>query len=396
MEAYSCYDHEFKEKTSSSYHLVLLAKNDVGYKNLMKLSTVAYTDGFYRKPRIDFDLLTEHSEGLIASSACCIGEIPRNIINGNLKGAEDLAAKYKALFGDDFNLEIMIHDYFNNNPQQQVERDLAVELYKMSKRMDIKAICTQDTHYAKKESWEAQDVVLSLQTIGCVKNPNRMTFNSHDFYLKGALEMEKLYSKAPELLENTMEIAEKIVEDDLIVAGQDLLPVLDRPVELKDDEEWLKALVTEGMKKRGFINKREYRERVKYEMSVILNCGYVKYFLVLFDLINFAELEGIRIGIGRGCFLPGSMVKTSRGLEPISEIKNGDEVLAYDGELHDVIDTMAYDVNEDIIDINLDDGRSFSCTLDHKIHVFRGGTLQWVEAQNLTLEDDVYDIKELE
>ena len=393
MEAYTCDDYELKEKTSSSYHLILLAKNRVGYQNLIKLSTDSYVKGFYRKPRIDTKLLEAHSEGLIVSSACCIGEIPRKIIDGDMKGAEEVAAKYKSIFGEDFYLEIMTHEYFNNNPQQKVERELAVELFKMAKRMDIKPICTNDTHYAKKENWEAQDILLSLQTGGCVKNPDRMTFDSHDFYLKGALEMETIYRKAPELLTNTMEIAEKIEDGDLIVSGEDLLPVLERPVEFRSDEDWLKDLVTEGMKKRGFIDKKEYRERIKYEMSVILNCGYVKYFLVLVDLVNFAEQEGIRIGIGRGCFTPDSKVKTAKGLKEIADIKKNDKVLAYDGEFHEVVDTMVYDINEEIIDIELDDERAFSCTLDHKIHVVRKGELEWVEAQHLTKDDEIYDIE---
>jgi len=392
MEAYTCDNHKVKEKGSSIYHLVLLAKNQVGYQNLIRLSTESYMEGFYRKPRIDFDLLSKYSEGLIVSSACCIGEISRYIVNDDLQGAENLASKYKSLFGDDFYLEIMTHEYFNNNPQQKLERDLAVAIYKMSKRMGIKAICTNDTHYAKKQQWESQDILLSVQTGKCIKDPNRMTFNSHDFYLKPIIEMQQLYSNAPELLKNTMEIAEKIENEDLITAGIDLLPILERPAEYKDDNEWLKALVTDGMKKKGFIGKKEYRERIKYEMSVIINCGYVKYFLVLFDLINFAQNQGIRVGIGRGCFLPSNKVKTIDGESPICDIKKGDEVLSYDGEYHDVIDTMVYDVNEDIIEIEVDDGRSFSCTLDHKIHVIRNGTLEWVEAQNLTEDDNIYDI----
>jgi len=396
MEAYICPDSLIKSKENNpTSHLILLAKNPKGYDNLIKLSTASYVDGFYSKARIDFNLLEKHREGLIVTSACPSGEISELIYDNKIKEAEELADKYKSVFGEDYYLEIMTHIYFNNDPQQKKERDLANAIYKMSKRLGIKAICTNDVHYSKRELWEAQDILLSVQTLDCLKNPNRMTFNSHDFYLKSQLEMSQLYAMAPCLLSNTMEIAKKIDSKDLIVTGEDLLPPVSRPPEFESDVTWMEALITDGMKHKGLINKPEYRTRVKYEMSVIVKCGYLKYFLILFDLINFANTQGIRIGIGRGCFLPDNKVDCKNGeTKEIQYVKVGDSVLSYDGKCHEVIDKMTYDIEEEIIEINMCDGRTITCTSDHKIHVKRGQELVWVKACDLTDNDDIYDIRE--
>lgn len=298
-ESYITEDHTVKEKGFQNYHLVLLAKNKVGYKNLMYLSSYGYIEGFYYRPRIDFDILKDHSEGLICTSACPIGQIPYILENDNQSKAVELAGQYKDLFGDDFYIEIMTHKYFNNDPQELREKKVAKLLYQLSKKMDIKAICTNDTHYARKEQAEAHDVLLSIQTLDNVKNPKRFSFNSDEFYLKSYEEMMNVYGQAPELLLNTMEISEKI-EWDIINPSDDLLPNFDLPEGFADEEAYLKALVTDGMKEKGLINKPEYRERIRYEMSVITKCNYTKYFLILWDIINYARTEGIRVGIGRG------------------------------------------------------------------------------------------------
>ena len=309
MEAYITDDHSIQEKLTigdkkvspAMYHLVLLAKNTVGYKNLIFLSSFGNISGFYYKPRIDFEILKEHSEGLIVTSACASGEIARMLWDGEEEAAENIAMKYKDVFGDDYYLEIMTHAYDEEGADQQAkEKKLAGQIYKMSKKLDIKAICTQDTHYARKEDWEAQDVLLAIQTLDSLKNPNRkMTFHSQDFYLKPYEQMADKYKKVPELLANTVEIADKI-ETGLIQPSEDLLPNFELPEGFADEEAYLKELVSNGMKEKGLINKPVYRERAQYEMSVITKCNYTKYFLILWDIINFARNEGIRVGIGRG------------------------------------------------------------------------------------------------
>jgi len=392
MEAYITADHTIKEKSAVMNHILLLAKNEVGYKNLIKLSSFGYTDGFYKKPRIDFSVLEAHKEGLIVSSACPISEFSCLLLNGDTKAATDLVGKYMETFKDDFYVEIMFHRYHKEGKDQEGrEKFLARELRQIAKKLNVKAICTHDIHYAKANNALAHDCLLSVQTKNKIKNPDRFSFHSDDFYMKSPEEMLELYKKAPDLLINTVEIAEKI-EDNLIKTSEDLLPSFNVPEGCGDEESYLKSLVTDGMKKKGLVDKPEYRERIKYEMGIITKCGYTKYFLILWDIINFTERSGIRIGIGRGCFLPDNKVLTKNGLQNIQDISNGDEVLSYDGEYHEVIDTMNYDIDEEIITIEIDDGRQISCTLDHKIHVKRNNSLVWIEAKDLNNEDNILDI----
>ena len=300
MEAYTCRDHTIKDKTSGKYnHLIILAKNKAGYKNLIRLSSLGYTEGFYYKARIDFNMLEKHREGLIVSTACIAGEIPQLILKGEEQKAEELAGQYKEVFKDDFYFEVMAHKYFEDKEQEHKEKEVGSKMYKLGKKMGIKTICTQDMHYARKEDWNAHDVLLSMQTIDTIKNPDRLSFGSDDFYMKPYEEMADIYQKAPEVLLNTVEISEKI-ENDVIEFPKDLLPNIDVPPEFKDDEAYLKALVSNGMKQKGLFNIPEYRKRIQYEISIIIKCKYVKYFLVLWDIVNFARSQNIRCGVGRG------------------------------------------------------------------------------------------------
>lgn len=300
IESYITPDHSIKEKGTPTNHIVLLAKNKVGYKNLIYLSSFGYIHGFYYKPRIDFEILKEHSKGLIVTTACGNGVIPDLLWNGKIDEAKQEVNKFKKVFGDDFYIEIMRHFYHIEKEQEEKEKRLASLLYKFAKEMNVKAICTQDTHYAKPEQWYAHDVLLSVSTRTSIKNPNRMSFGSKDFYLKSSQEMAKLYHKAPELLENTLEISSKINDEDLVFPSEDLLPEFNIPEGFKDGEHYLKELIKDGMKNKGLINKPEYRKRIKHEMDIITRCNYTKYFLILWDIINFAQINNIRIGPGRG------------------------------------------------------------------------------------------------
>ena len=391
MEGYITADHTVKEKGTSMHHILLLAKNKTGYQNLIHLSSKAYLEGFYYKPRIDFDLLQKHHEGLIVGSACCAGEIPCFLWNGDEKKAIEVAGKFKDVFGDDFYIEIMTHVYYLDKQQEDREKKLAGMLYKLSKEMNIKAICTQDIHYAYKNQWYPQDVLLSIQTRNSIKNPDRMSFNSKDFYMKPAEEMALRYKAYPQLLSNTIEIADKI-EENLIESSEDLLPNFNLPEGFKNEEEYLKDLLTDGMKEKNLIKLPKYRKRIKYEMGIISQCGFIKYFLILWDIINFANTNDIRVGIGRGCFLPDQKVVTNNGYKNIQDIKKRDEVLAYDGEFHEVLKTNKYIIEEDIMNIEMEDGRRINCTLDHKIHVLKNGQLKWIEAQYLNEQDEIFDI----
>jgi len=320
-EVYISEDMKSRDKDQGIYHQVLIAKNSQGLKNLMHLCTLAETQGKYRKPRIDFDLLAQNHEGLICTSGCPAGQLAELILQKDMGKSKALIGKYRELFGDDYYLEIMSHKYQEGKRQwESEEKMLAKTVYNISKKLGIKAICTNDSHYASKEDAYYHDVLLCVQTKACIHDPKRFSFQSDDFYLKSYEEMNKLYGSAPEILSNTVEISEKVVDDELMKFVPDLLPQFHVPEGYNDELHYLKTLVKEGMIAYGFINKPEYRERIKFEMGVIANCGYVKYFLILWDIINFAQTSGIRVGIGRGSAV-GSLVLYILGITKIDPMK---------------------------------------------------------------------------
>lgn len=300
IELYITADRHIKEKGIKTNHLLLLAKDTIGLENLYRLSSIAEIEGKYnRKPRVDFDLLTKYSTGLICTTGCCVSEIPDAFVKGEDQRAEQLFCRYKDLFKDDYYVEIMLHKYFKNKEQENKERMLAKKLYELAKKHNVKAIATNDVHYAKKEQAKYHDILLSMQTGDTIKNPERFSFDSDEFYIKSYEEMLAVFGKAPELLLNTMEIMEK-VSPNLISPGKDLLPKFDVPGGFNDEADYLKSLVKDGMLKKGLISKQDYRDRIKYEMEAIIKCGYTRYFLILWDMINFARNNGIAISAGRG------------------------------------------------------------------------------------------------
>jgi len=323
METYITADHTIKDKDTRTYHLNLLAKNIEGVRNLTRLSSIAEIKGKYRRPRIDFDLLKRHSQGLICTSSCPAGELSTLLQANMIEEADKLALQYRELFKDDYYIEIMMHKYFESKKdQEEREEFLAKQLYALSKRTGIKPICTNDAHYAKKSDAVHHDVLLSIQTHDVIKNPDRFTFGGNQFYIKSYEEMEQTYSWAPELLSNTVEIANKVEcpPKGLLQFSPDLLPHFDIPKGFADEDAYLKALVVDGMKSKGLINNPIYRARAKYEMSFITKCGFVRYFLILWDIINYAKEQGIRVGIGRGS-AAGSLCLYVLGVTKLDPIK---------------------------------------------------------------------------
>ncbi len=320
-EMYITSDRLLKSTESKTYHLVLLAKNAVGVSNLMYLNYIAEKEGKYRKPRIDMDILKNHHAGLIALSACPVGEIPVLLWDGNTKMAYDLADQYRDLFGEDFYIEIMFHKYFNNKDQQNKERDTVKNLLELSKKMNIKAVATNDIHYALKEDYEIHDVMLSMQTHNHIKNPKRFTFDSDEFYMKSYEEMLSIFPSYEYLLSNTNEIAEKISADAIFSDKEDLLPTFVIPPEFTSENEYLKVLVKAGMIEKGFLKKQEYRDRIKFEMDTIIRCNYTKYFLILWDIVNYAKRNNLRVGIGRGSAV-GSLTLYCLGITNLDPIEH--------------------------------------------------------------------------
>lgn len=285
--------HTCRDRKGGNNHLVLLARDLDGYHNLVKLVSIANTDGFYYKPRIDHDLLARYAGGLIASSACLAGEIPSLILDGNEKGAEERAILYQDIMGKgNFYLEIM----HNALPEQAMVNKAIVRI---SGKTGIPLIATNDAHYLNASDASWHDILLCVQTNATVNDPNRYRFGASDFFLRSPAEMWALFgSELPEALTNTVEVAEKCdVKLDFNVYR---LPRYEVP-EGENLESYLEKLAWDGLKERmGASPPEEYRERMAYELGVIRKMGFSGYFLVVSDFIRAAKSRGIPVGPGRG------------------------------------------------------------------------------------------------
>ncbi|MBE1303286.1 DNA polymerase III subunit alpha [Clostridium botulinum] len=321
-----------QDKENETHHLVLLVKNEIGYKNLMEIVSKASVEGFYYKPRVDHEFLKDHSEGLIALSACLGGEVQANILKENLKKAEEVALIYKDIFKEGFYLELQYHG---------MEEQLKVNetLVKMSKDLDIPLVATNDVHYIRKEDYKSHDILLCIQTGKTVEEENRMRYPSDQFYLKSPEEMYETFSYVPEALENTVKISEECNFD--YNFHESKLPKF--PLEEGvDPYEYLKEICFKGLFLRyevlkdfidkpfsidevlvyGDQNKEAFDliERLNYELSIIKQMGYVDYFLIVWDFIRFANEKGIMTGPGRGS-AAGSLVAYTLGITKIDPIK---------------------------------------------------------------------------
>ncbi len=293
------------------YHLVLLAENEIGYKNLIYLVSQGFIKGFYYKPRIDMDLLKKHSEGIIGLSACLAGAIQQLIIKGNYIKAKDEALKYLEIFGDNnFFLELQDHGI---KEQAYVNQ----ELYKMSKETGIPLVATNDVHYVDKKDARAHDVLLCIQTGKTVNDEKRMSFESDEFYIKSPEEMYQLFKYVPEAIENTVKIADRCNVN--FTFGEIHLPKFDVPSGYSSDS-YLKHLCIKGLEKKYGILTDELMERMDYELSVIERMGYADYFLIVWDYVKFAKESNIMVGPGRGSGA-GSIVAYAVDITDIDPIK---------------------------------------------------------------------------
>ncbi len=294
----SRFDREAGAGDDRYYHLVLLAENNEGYANLMKIVSKGYVEGYYYKPRVDCELLKEYHEGIIALSACLAGEIPRAIVRGNYDEAVKIARKYEDIFGKgNFFLELQDHGI----PEQKTVNQA---LLRMSRELGIDLVATNDVHYLLAQDAEPHDVLLCIQTGKKVADQNRMRYEGGQYYLKSEEEMRALFPYAKEALDNTEKIAERC--NVTIEFGVTKLPHFEVP-EGYDSWSYLNSLCDEGLKKRYPDDDGSCRERLDYELSVIHNMGYVDYFLIVWDFVHFAKSHGIMVGPGRGS-AAGSMV----------------------------------------------------------------------------------------
>jgi len=315
-EMYVCNDLHSKNPDSvdrKRYHLILLAKNQKGYKNLMKLISIAHMEGFYYKPRIDRPTLRKYAEGLIGLSACAEGEVPATAITGDLAKAEKLALEYQDIFGaGNFYLELQNHPKFSN-------QDIANQaLIKIARKNNIPLIATNDIHYVKKEDAEIQDILLCIQTNRKVTEKDRMNLLDFELYLKSQDEMIEAFKDVPDAIASSQEIADKC--DLQIRLGETQLPHYDVP-EGYTTENYLRHLTEEGLKKRFNVNiTEEHKQRMEYELSIIEKTGFASYFLIVQDFVNWAKDQGIVVGPGRGS-AAGSFVSYLIGITNIDPIK---------------------------------------------------------------------------
>ncbi|MCQ4936796.1 DNA polymerase III subunit alpha [Anaerotignum propionicum] len=298
-------------KNGGNYHLVLLAENDEGYQNLIKLVSYGFIDGFYYKPRIDKELLRKHHKGLIASSACIAGEVARNILNVSYEKAKEAALEYLDIFGKgNYFLELQDHGM---REQKQVN----MALIRMSEETGIPLIATNDSHYIYKEDAEPHDILLCIQTAKTILDEDRMRYEGGQFYVKSPEEMYDLFSNVPEALENTAKIAERC---NVSFQFHELkLPQFDVP-QGKTANQYLREVCEAGFQEKYPEGKKEWKERLEYELSTIENMGYVDYFLIVWDFIKYAKDNGIIVGPGRGS-AAGSMVSYCLSITTIDPLK---------------------------------------------------------------------------
>ena len=316
-EVYTAPGSRFEGKNTShmdeaSFHLILLARDNTGYRNLVNLVTKAYTEGFYYKPRIDMDLLTQHSEGLIGLTSCLKGEVPYLLQRGMIDKAKEKALQYRDVLGPD-NFYIELQD--NGLPEQE---DVNKRLIELARELHLGIVATNDCHYLRREDSKAHDILLCIQTGTTVKDENRLRFNSDSFYFKSPEEMKNAFKDIPEAILNTRAIAERCTVE--FKLGLNLLPVY-KLEDRQRPETLLEKLAFEGLvEKCGPEPKEIYRERLRKELDMIKKMGYASYFLIVWDFISYAKKKGIPVGPGRGS-AAGSLVSFCLGITDIDPVK---------------------------------------------------------------------------
>lgn len=304
---------EDKEPDKDKYqgHLVLLAKDNDGYRNLIKIVSRGYTKGFYYKPRVDKELLRQYSGGIIALSACLAGKVQSCLLNRDYEGAKAEALELRDIFGEDnFYLEIQ---------DQGLDEEAFInpELIRLSRETGIPMVCTNDVHYVNREDAEAHDILLCIQTATNVYDENRMRFANDQFYLKSEQEMREIFRELPEAVENTHKVAMRCNVE--FTFGEYHLPEF-LPPEGKTNKQYLRELCADGLRERYDEVTEQLRGRLDYELGVIESMGYVEYFLIVWDFINYAKEHGIMVGPGRGS-AAGSLVAYCLRITDIDPIR---------------------------------------------------------------------------
>lgn len=357
-------------------HLTVFAYNNKGLSNLFKLSSMSYDPShFYTKPRIDTNMLAEHSEGLIVTTGCPSSEVSTRFLLGQDEKAYEYAQRMKDIFGDNYYVEIMDHGMHN----EELERILVPKQIKLAKDLGLKLIATNDSHYCKKSDAEGHEHFLAMSTKSKMSEPTkedggkRFAFSGDEYYIKTYDEMYSIYPEevAAEALANTLELTEKC-KGITLDYRDDLRPFIEIPKGYTEST-YLQKLIYDGFVKKRGHEPREMQEesvkRIQEEFKVLHSNDFISYFLVVNDYIDYAHKKGIGVGAGRGCFEAGSKVRGKQGyLKNIEDVKIGDVVQTHDTTYQVVEDKFIYNVeDEDMVEISLSNGNVIKCTGDHLI-----------------------------
>ena len=313
VEAYLCDDIDDRSGRYDYNHLLLLAKNNKGYQNLMKLTTIAHTYGWHYKPRIDKYVLADHAEGLIVTSACLSGEIPEKLLKGDTEGARQSAKWYLDTFGpQNFYLEIQEH-----HGQESQQSQLNQHLFDLHRELHIPLVLTNDLHYVNAYDATSQDILLCIQTGKQFDEPKRMKFDSHEYYLKSPEEMQRLFPDLPDALKNTVRVAEEC--EVKLEFGQAKLPNYPIPAEFKTQDEYLYHLCLKGVREQFGGMSESIQRQLDYEFSIITQKGFVQYFLIVWDFVNYSRANDIRCS-ARGS-AAGSLVAYVLGITNVDPLR---------------------------------------------------------------------------
>lgn len=310
FEAYCTEDMSIKTRGTPRYHLILLAKNLTGFNNLMKMSSIAFVDGFYEKPRLDYSVLSQYSEGVICLSACIAGEVPQRLLQRDYKGALAAAKRMQDIFKDDYYIELQYHGI-------KEELEVFNNLKRIAYEIGAKTVATNDIHYVNKEDWRAHDILLCIQTNSDYDDTQRMRFEGQEYYYKSYDEMFEAI-KDEEPLDNTLEIADKCNLE--IEFHKYAIPVYVPPEGYEDDKDYLRKMTFEGLKQRYGTITPEIEERANYELNTIITMGFASYYLIVWDFINYAKSHDIPVGAGRGSGV-GSIVAYAIRITDVDPLK---------------------------------------------------------------------------
>jgi DNA polymerase-3 subunit alpha len=390
FEAYVVKNHTIKDKTevqaeteNRREHLVLLAKDNEGYKRITKMCSIGCTDGFYYRPRIDDKIMEDvGTKGVIGMSACLAGRIAQNILKDRMQEAEKWAIYYYKLFNGDFYLELQ-----PTIESSQIKVNLG--LIEIHKKTGIPVVATSDFHYLKREDASTHDVLLAMQSRSLVNDPKRWKFPGDTFFVMTREEMTTLFnSNGHEILDQ--KVIEQAMDNTSIIASQcnvhfdwdkHYLPKIDPPADNvkfntwasnrksdgSDSADYLKYLCIKGLKEKQLTTK-EYRDRLDFELNVINDMGFPDYFLIFEDIMKFCRENDIPVGPARGCAREGEQVILSDGaIKAIEDVKIGETIIGHDEKVHEIIDTLQYDCKEELVTLEAGEN-SLTMTKDHEVY----------------------------